>query len=513
MPDRAIIVGAGVGGLVAALELATMGFAVTVLERAADAGGKVRQIVVGGQRVDAGPTVFTMPWVFAELFDDLGLTLSDHLRLRPVEIIARHAWSEGERLDLYADPERSVAAIGAFAGAAEARAYRAFSRTAASLHAVLKPTFMHAEKPSMIGLAARMAQADPRALFLVNPQASLWSTLKSYFRDPRLIQLFGRYATYCGASPYSASATLMLVAHVETEGVYSLDGGMAELPRTLARLARRAGAEIRYGTEVAAIETRGGRACGVRLGDGARLDAEAVVFNGDAQAIATGLLGPDVRPAVEAFSARQRSLSAMATTLSGRLSGFPLVRHNVFFSADYRAEFDDIFTARRLPRAPTVYVCAQDRHDGPPPDGARAPERALVLVNAPATGDTHTTSEAETEACWESTITLLSRCGLVIEAASLERDTTDPSGFHRLFPATGGALYGRASHGSLSAFQRPGSRTAIPGLYLCGGSVHPGPGVPMAALSARLAVASLVADRGLIRTFHPVATSGGTSTR
>ncbi|TXN02077.1 CrtD protein, partial [Methylobacterium sp. WL103] len=206
----------------------------------------------------------------------------------------------------------------------------------------------------------------------------------------------------------------------------------------------------------------------------------------------------------------ERSLSAVTFCLNARTVGFPLAHHTVFFSNDYRAEFDAIRRGR-LPADPTTYVCAQDRVGDAAPDG---PERLLCLVNAPAVGERRFT-KPEIDACETTMRARLAVCGLTIAAA--ETATTTPAGFATLFPATGGALYGRASHGWSATFKRMGARTRLPGLYLAGGSVHPGPGVPMAAQSGRIAADTLLADR---RAARPVstrrspatATSGGTST-
>jgi 1-hydroxycarotenoid 3,4-desaturase len=168
------------------------------------------------------------------------------------------------------------------------------------------------------------------------------------------------------------------------------------------------------------------------------------------------------------------------------------VRHNVFFSRDYAAEFEAIFAQQRLPEEPTVYVCAQDRgDDGGVPDG---PERLLCLVNAPPRGDIQPFEPGEIEQCEEHTFNLLARCGLQVDLTPERRVITTPTEFERLFPATGGALYGRTSHGWQGPFSRSGARSKVPRLYLAGGSVHPGPGVPMAAISGRLAAEAMLAD-------------------
>ena len=228
------------------------------------------------------------------------------------------------------------------------------------------------------------------------------------------------------------------------------------------------------------------------LDDGEIIGADAVIHNGDVGALADGLLGESARRAVPPVRLAHRSMSAVTWSLYARSGGFPLVRHNVFFSDDYAAEFRAIFRTRRAPACPTVYVCAQDREDE---DGAVAgAERLFLIMNAPPTGDRQQLSEADIEECATRTFGRLRECGLQIERTTSNHHVTTPSDFERMFPATGGALYGRASHGWRSAFRRPGARSRVPGLYLAGGSAHPGPGVPMAALSGRQAAQSLLAD-------------------
>jgi 1-hydroxycarotenoid 3,4-desaturase len=510
--DRIVVIGAGVGGLVSALELAARGLEVIVLERAAAPGGKMREVAVGGARLDAGPTVFTMRWVFEELCADVGASLADCLTLRPAALLARHAWNERDRLDLFADLEQSADAIGAFAGAAEAHRFREFSERARRIYRTLERPFIRALRPSPQSLVLGAGVRGLGDLWRISPFDTLWRALGRHFHDPRLQQLFGRYATYCGSSPFLAPATLMLVAHVEQDGVWLVDGGMHRVAVALARLAADRGATFRYGAEVAEVEARDGRVAGVRLATGERLGARAVVVNADAAAVSSGLLGRAVARAVPPTAPSARSLSAITWALVAQTEGFPLARHTVFFSDGYAAEFDDIFRHARLPAAPTVYVCAQDRDDAGG-TGADGPERLLCLVNAPPTGDRHSFDEPEIRACEERTFALLARCGLQVHRQPDRTAVTTPADFDRLFPATGGALYGPASHGWTASFSRPGARTRVPGLYLAGGSTHPGPGVPMAALSGRAAAASLVADLDSTSRSRTAAMRGGTSTR
>lgn len=492
---RAVVIGGGMGGLSAAVDLARAGLAVTLVERAATPGGKLREVEVGGARIDAGPTVLTMASVFESLFTDAGAELSQRVSLKPARILARHAWSEGQRLDLYADAQRSADAIGEFAGASEADGFRRFAADAARVYRALDERYIRAPKPrNAIALAGRFGPSHAAELLSISPFSTLWDTLGKYFRDPRLRQLFGRYATYCGSSPFLAPATLMLVAHVEQTGVWLVEGGMHQLAVALAELATALGANLRYGCEAEEIVTDSrGRACGVRLRDGERLDADAVVVNADPIALASGRFGRSVAGAVGTIDRRARSLSAVTWCLHVRARGFPLVRHNVFFSADYAEEFRDLTERFRVPSDPTVYVCAQDRDaaDSAAPTGD---ERLFCLVNAPADGDSAGTERFDLAEVRARAFAVLERCGLSVEERPDRTVATTPAEFERLFPATGGALYGRASHGWRASFVRPEARTRVPGVYLAGGATHPGPGVPLSALSGRQAAAALLAD-------------------
>jgi len=484
-----VVIGAGAGGLAAAIALAAAGEDVLVLERQVGPGGKLLPVTLDGSATDTGPTVFTMMWVFEHLF---GLARKDAravLKPEPLHTLARHFWKGGANLDLFADREESADAIGRFAGATEAKGYLAFSAAAKAMHDSLLQPFLNSQRPTPWGLSAAMPLGD---LFKINPFETLWHALGRYFKDERLRQLFGRYATYCGSSPFKAPATLMLVADVEASGVWRLPGGMADLARALHETAVTLGVRFLFGTAAAKIEaTRSGVTAVIDSG-ATRHSCDAVVVNADAAALATGLLGDATKPAAKVLQAKERSLSAV--TWAGMIDhdGLPLHHHNVFFSADYPAEFAALSSG---PAAdPTIYLC--DQGEG----------RKLVLVNAPANG---MTAPADLEA---TVLRRLEAQGLHLDLSHGEILRRSPKDFAALYPATHGALYGRASHGWMSTFLRPQARTHLPNLYLAGGSVHPGPGVPMATLSGLRAAEALLSDHASTRRFRRTAIAGGTST-
>ncbi|MBE7219794.1 MAG: phytoene desaturase [Caulobacteraceae bacterium] len=513
MPDHHVaIIGAGIGGLAAAIEAAAAGARVTVVEAADGPGGKLRQVAVGGIGIDAGPTVLTLAGVFEALFARAGLRLADVLTLVPQPILARHWWTDGTILDLHADPERTAAAIEAFAGPAEARGFEAFRRHTARTYATLAEPFLEGPRPANpLALMVRGGWSRLPGFLRIQPYTRFWDALDGFFADPRLKQLFGRYATYCGSSPFAAPATLMLVAHVEQQGVWAVAGGMGRLAAALAEAATRLGVRFRYGTAVTGIATAQGRVTGLRTADGF-IAADAVVANCDAAALAAGLLGPEVTGATAPMPVATRSFSAVTVAGLGAAVGCGLLRHNVFFSGDSPAEFATL-AAGRMPDEPTVYLCAQARGASASELAPGAPEPFLLIANAPALGDARPFTPSETLACEERIFRHLARCGLTLTRQPGATQVSTPADFSARYPGTGGALYGRASHGWMASFRRPGSRTRIPGLYLAGGSAHPGAGVPMAALSGRLAAKALVADLASTRRFRPGATIGGTSMR
>ncbi len=508
MRPRVVVVGAGMGGLASAIALARDGFAVTLLEKEAAPGGKMRRVAVGDAFIDGGPTVLTMPWVFRGLFEASGVDFDRAVPTTPLSILARHRWTDGSGLDLFADPAASEAAIRDFAGAREAAAFRGFKADAKRLYDLLEGPFILSDRRSVPDMMGALGVGGLQELWRLGRVESLWTALGRRFKDERLRQLFGRYSTYTGSSPFLAPATLMLVAEVEMQGVLAVKGGMHALALALADLAAGEGAELRRGTTVESLLVRDGVCSGVRLADGEEIPADAVVFNGDANALATGLLGRAAADAVPSIRPGDRSLSALVFCMKARASGMGLVRHNVFFDADYASEFKDVFARRRLPRRGTVYVCAQDRLDD---DDARESDRLLLLVNAPPFGDVDPLADDEVRSCRDRLFNLLSDCGLNLEPTA-ERITT-PQDFDRLFPATGGALYGPASHGWTASISRAPARSKVRGLYCAGGSVHPGAGVPMATLSGLRAASAVKADLGSMLPSRRAAISGGMSMR
>jgi 1-hydroxycarotenoid 3,4-desaturase len=317
----------------------------------------------------------------------------------------------------------------------------------------------------------------------------LWRALEEFFVDPRLRQLFGRYATYNGSSPYHAPGTLAVIAHVENAfGIFSVEGGIVRLAEALRRRAEELGVTVVTGAEVEEIvlEPTGGplsttlRARGVRA-NGAVEWADCIVANCDVADAYGRLLGGAARKPMRKYEEEELSLSAYVLIAVGSPAPMSLVHHNVFFSRDYQREFEELVVERRPPEEPTVYVCAEA-----PKDDLVA--RHFILTNAPPLDDKGRAVDWSVEA---------SRCRARIERVLARHSwTLTPTATHELtppefaarFPSSRGAIYGLASNSRMAAFKRPANTLpGIGGLFFCGGSVHPGAGLPMVALSARIA--------------------------
>ncbi len=487
----AIVIGGGVGGLASAIHLQRAGVRVRLLERGERIGGKLREVEVGGRKIVCGPSVLTMRWVFEELFGGAA-QMAERLPLKPVDPLCRHYFPDGSSLDLFTDAERSRAAIEAFSGAADAQAYVRYRAYAARIFEIVRGPFMEKPLPSLLEMMS------PRAVWgmtQIDGMRSLMRALEEFFRDPRLRQLFGRYATYNGSSPYHAPATLSVIAHVENAfGIFACEGGIYRLAEALAARATDLGVEISTGTDVQQILVGDGRVSGVRAG-GAELRADAVVANCDVAHLYQKLL-PDSRASRKLAAKHQEqelSLSAYLLLAVAAPAPLDLLHHNVFFSGDYRREFAELIDQRRPPADPTVYLCAEDR-----PGTPGSSERLFFLTNAPPLDDRGEAVDWTREAphCRARVVSVLARHGWKLEPEAF-LDVT-PVEFESRSPGSRGALYGLASNSRLAAFHRPPNRMpGMLGLYLAGGSVHPGAGLPMACLSARIASELALSDLGV----------------
>lgn len=499
---RVIVIGAGIGGLATALPLVHRGFDVTVLERHSAPGGKMRQV----NGVDAGPTVLTMLDVFDAMFTDVDEALSDHVTLIPQEILARHWWPDGGPLDLFPDRDKSAAAIADFAGSNSKTEFLRFADRATRLFDGFHDPMMLQAEPSLAALTTHVLK-NPALIPDMGVGQTLKRLLKNSFSDPRLQQLFGRYATYVGGSPDRSPALLSLIWDAEARGVWCVKGGMSALAKAIADLIESKGGTIKTNATVKKINTAFGGVSGVILTSGETLYADQIVFNGDPRALALGLLGDAVSETAAITKKRPRSHSANVWSFKATPSDIPLVHHNVFFCDPSKNEFAEIERGY-IPSDPTLYVCAEDRGQNMT---LPKTERFEIIMNTPPLTQRAAQPE-DHEICHTRTFPLLRRFGLTFSPEPGPDALTTAKTFDRLFPGSAGSLYGQTPHGMTAALERPTARTRIKGLYLAGGGAHPGAGVPMAALSGRHAAEAIVMDRTSTSKSRKTVTRGGTLT-
>lgn len=486
-----IVVGAGIGGLAAALALVARGIAVRVVEACPRPGGKAGTVEVDGVVIDTGPSVLTLPEVFARLFDRAGLRLDDMVGLRRLDPGFRYRYADGAVVEVAHDPDDTLARVRSALGASAEAELASFLRYSRRIWEAAAPHFVLGPAPTWAAMAG-LAVRHPLALTAVDPMRSMATGIDRHVREPHLRMLLRRYATYNGSDPRRAPATLNCIAHVELSlGGYGVQGGVHALVDALVSAIEARGGVVECGARVDRLLVDDGAVTGVVMAGGEQRRAGAVVVNADVGWLREQALprpGRHLpRPAAPSMSGWNGALRA--TRRADRLP------HEVLFPADYDAEFADIFDRDRPPAAPTVYLCAQERCHGI--TGWPDAEPVFAMANTPAepeSGPRRPEVWAALEAAVEQRIRA---AGLWADGDAMVWRRT-PTELAAEFPGSRGAIYGAASNDRFAAFQRPPNRVrSMPGLYLASGSAHPGGGLPMVALSGMAAADSLIATLGL----------------
>ncbi|MDP9406981.1 MAG: phytoene desaturase family protein [Actinomycetota bacterium] len=496
---RVVVVGAGLGGLAAAARLAALGHDVTVCEQAPEVGGKLGLLTRAGFTWDTGPSLLTLPQVFRDLFADTGDPLDTVLDVVPVEPIARTRFADGTVLDSSTDLPTFRPALDAALGPPAGDEWAAFLARAERVWEATRGPFLETPLDGTRSLLS-LAVSRPRDLPLIAPWRTLRRLGEASFGDPRLRVFLDRYATYTGSDPRRAPAALATVAYAEQAfGAWYVRGGLYRLAEATRDRALERGARLRVSTDVTAVETLGGRVSGVRLADGGWLPADVVVANADAAHLYGDLVADERgRTPLRALGRAVPSLSGFVLLLGlwERTPG--LAHHTVLFPDDYDAEFDAVFgtlTASPQPvRDPTLYISAPRDPAVLPADATRDSEAWFVLVNAPRhdpDGGVDWDAPGLADAYAEHLLDRLEARGLAVRDRVVVREVLTPADLARRTRAVGGSIYGTSSNGTRAAFLRPANRSPVPGLFLVGGSSHPGGGLPLVTLSARI-VAGLV---------------------
>ena len=475
------IIGSGIAGLSAALRLRSLGYEVIVFEAHPGPGGKLDQITQGRYRFDLGPSLFTMPQYIDELFELYGENPRDHFNYLRKETLCNYFWSDGTRYQTPRDKQQFVESFSDTFNENPVKV-KQFLEDNGLKYELTAPLFLqrslHRIKTYLNWLTLR-ALSKIHRLDLFQP---LYNTLESYFKNSKSVQFFSRHATYNGSSPYQTPGIMSLIPHLEMHfGTYYPEGGMRSITESLYQLALRQGVKFHFSEKVTSIELRNGKAIGISTAKGS-YPFDIIVSNMDVVPTYRKLLKGIKAP--EKTLAQERSSSALIFYWGIKRIFNDLDLHNIFFSDEYKEEFKCIFEKKTLSEDPTVYVNISSKHT--PTDAPEGGENWFVMINAP--GNYGQNWEELIELSRERILNKLSRLlGENIKELIETEFVWDPRGIEAKTDSFLGALYGAASNDRMAAFLRhPNKSPQISNLYFCGGSVHPGGGIPLCVQSGKI---------------------------
>ncbi len=484
-----------------AARLAAKGAKVEVFEASQFAGGKLRSFTKDGFTFDLGPSLLTMPAVVRELFSATGKPIDDLLELIPVEPGFRYRFADGVVAQLPgADPSLVADELGKALGDSAARQWRGLMGRAGAVWQLTRKPVLQAPINSWLDLA-RLAKS-PKAISTIAPWQSLRALGKQSFSDPRMVQVLDRYATYSGSDPRKAPAALVATPYVEQAfGAWHIKGGVARLADALQNRCEELGVTFHFNQSIASIESSNLGVTGITTISGKRVSADYVVSNIDATTTYQLLeSNPVAKKQVRKFARLTPSFSgfAISLALAGRTP--EIAHHNVLFGKNYDAEFDSLFNQPTTPVLdPTIYICAPDDETMRPDNDH---ESWFVLVNAPLhdpdnqKGVNWQDSEIS-NAYADKILELMAERGHDVRDRIIWREITTPADLEAQTHSPGGSIYGPASHGSRASFMRARNRSPVAGLYLVGGSAHPGGGLPLVLFSAAI-TANLIAPGAFV---------------
>ncbi len=481
MPKTAVVIGAGVAGLAAAIRLSAKGYDVTVFEANAHAGGKLHAKEIDGYRFDLGPSLFTMPWLVTELFELHGKNPEAYFTYSRKQTVCNYFWEDGTSFSMPSDPKKFIESAASCFGE-DPMALESYMSQNKKKYDRTRTLFL---ENSLHKLGTYISKDTLKALFAIRSMGintTLYGYHKKVFRSKKLVQLFNRYATYNGSSPYKTPGIMSMIPHLEMAlGTYFPHGGMHSITLALQQLALDVGVRFKFEHLVDSIVVEKGTAIGIHC-KGKEYLANFVASTMDVYPTYKKLLPKQWHP--EKVLRQERSSSALIFYW-GVAKTFPqLDLHNILFSEDYRTEFDYLFQKKSIYKDPTVYINITGKEN--PKDAPKGHENWFVMINAPANygQDWGQLKELARVAILKK-ITKVLKVDITLHITS--EFTLDPIGIEKTTSSYRGALYGAASNSKFSAFLRhPNFSSKIKNLYFCGGSVHPGGGIPLCLLSAKI---------------------------
>lgn len=495
MKKKVGIIGSGIAGLSSAVRMAARGYEVHVFEANGYPGGKLCEISIGNYRFDAGPSLFTMPEYFEDLFATVGKKFSDYCPYQKLDPITHYFYEDGTRYKTHASAEKSADEMAVQLNGNKKDILHHFENSK-KLYELTAETFLHQsihhyENFSFIDLMKISANLKTLNLF-----TTMHDINHKKFKDAKLVQYFDRFATYNGSNPYEAPGTLNVIPHLEHNvGAFFPKGGMVSISRSVYNLAVELGVHFHFNTKVNEIKVEKKKVIGLSFNEVKREDnkhidvakseflpVDLVISNMDVAYTYRKLLPNEKHP--EKTLNQPRALSAMVFYL-GIKKEFPeLGLHNIFFSKDYKHEFDRFFKQQSLAEDLTIYINISSKYKKD--DAPKGCENWFVMINTPP----HTGQDWDTliKNARKNIIAKLSRIlNEDIESLIEVEDILEPRIIETRNLSWQGSLYGNSSNNKFAAFLRHSNFSSkIKGLYFCGGSVHPGGGIPLSVLSAKI---------------------------
>lgn len=483
MMKKAAVIGAGIAGIAASIRLANKGFRVDVFEANGYPGGKLSEFEQEGYRFDAGPSLFTMPHLVEDLFRLAGKNPADYFQYVRLPVLGKYFYEDGTRITAYAEPERFAEEI-ARKTTENKETVQRFLQDCQFKYDVAASLFLHRSLHKISTWMNRDALRGYANLHKLGIFQSMNAANERTFTDPRVVQLFNRYATYNGSNPYQTPATMNSIPHLEyNSGAYFPVNGMYSITTSLVKLAEESGVRFQYNCQAEEIQTENGRAKSV-LVNGNLHRCDVVVSNMDVVNTYRRLLPHEKQP--ERLLNQPKSSSALIFYWGIRRVFPELDMHNIFFSRAYRTEFDAIFNQQTISDDPTVYVNLTTTHK--PDDAPAGCQNWFVMINTP--NNSGQDWEALISRTRQHVLAKLSRLLQTDISSLIETEAIlDPRSIESKTSSSQGALYGNSSNNRYAAFLRHANASRrIKNLYFCGGSVHPGGGIPLSLLSAKIAV-------------------------
>lgn len=478
---KAVIVGSGIAGIASAIRLQNKGYSVQVLEKNAYPGGKLTVLEGNGYRFDAGPSLFTMPNLVTELFELSGKNPSDYFNYKRLETLCNYFYEDGTRISAHSDINRFADEIGKKTTDSAEKVKKHLKKSEFIYHAT-NEQFLNKSLHKIGSFLSFNTLASIVKLPFLNIFSSMNQVNENAFSDSKTIRLFNRYATYNGSNPYKAPGILNIIPHLEFGlGAYLPDGGMHEITNSLVKLAKEIGVEFYFNEEVTAIETESNIAKSVVTKSG-KFDGDIVVCNADIHTVYEKLI-PSAKKLAQVDS-QERSSSALIFYW-GIGKEFPeLDVHNILFTEDYKTEFDHLFESKTISDDPTIYIHITSKHLKQ--DAPAGKENWFVMINVPSVyGQDWDEMVAEVR---KNILAKISRnLGEDIEKLIEFEERLTPQLIQDKTNSFKGSLYGTSSNNRFAAFFRHKNFSSqYNNLYFCGGSVHPGGGIPLALSSAKI---------------------------